>query len=199
MRRSEFELESPSDLEGPSDDRLMRDGGIAKCFSRNQRARSAAAEQYLQRAQAWSCLSTESVDASAAGPLPVATPPELTPAEEVEPAANPPAPAEDPPAHAEPPVIENTLSTAPSQAPLPEAESAPIVSYEPRNEIAMAPKNVALSPQPPQATSEQAGWLQTLSSSWTEFRKTHMQYSQVMLIGIAAFFLGLILGMTIGS
>lgn len=195
MRRSEFELESPSDLEGPSDDRLMRDGGIAKCFNRNQRARSAAAEQYLQRAQAWSCLSTESVDASAAGPLPVAAPPEVpfTPAEEVKSVADPPAPVADPAAHAE---QENTLSTTPSQAPLPEAESAPI---EPRNEIAMAPKNVTPSPQPPQATSEQAGWLQTLSSSWTDFRKAHMQYSQVMLIGIAAFFLGLILGMTIGS
>ena len=79
-------------------------------------------------------------------------------------------------------------------APLPIAESAPIVSYEPHNDIALAPKNVE-----PQQPSEQAGWLQTLSSSWTDFRKTHMQYSQVMLVGIAAFFLGLILGMNIGS
>lgn len=90
-------------------------------------------------------------------------------------------------------MVTESIPSTDHTAPLPIAESAPIVSYEPRNEIALAPKNV--EPQP----SEQAGWLQTLSSSWTDFRKTHMQYSQVMLVGIAAFFLGLILGMTIGS
>lgn len=215
------------------DDRLVQTEAQAvearACFRRNAMARTSAAEQYLQRAQKWSCLSTTSVDSSAtkrspqriledlrqAATLSMVAPP--VPEVEVVPAAREalPEPLPEHPLPEQPLPAQPEPSLVPLQEPVeqPTLEPPQVQAAEPQaSEPAAEPQVQAAEPQPSESTFEPKGvpavpaapakavhWTKSALTSWRELQAGRVLMSTVLLIGIASFFVGLFMGVMISK
>lgn len=193
------------------DDRLVQTEAQAvearACFRRNAMARTSAAEQYLQRAQKWSCLSTTSVDSTATKRSPQRILEDLRqaatlsmvapPVQEVEvvPAVSEALPEQPLPEQPEP-------SLVPLQEPveLPTLEPPQVQAAEPQPsappESTFEPKGV---PAVPAAPAKAVHWTKSALSSWRELQAGRVLMSTVLLIGIASFFVGLFMGVMISK
>lgn len=196
------------DFEPPMDDRLVvsekQKAEAQLCYRRNAQARTAAAEKYLQRAQRWSCLTTQSVDvAEKHSPQRVLD--NLR-------AASMLASVEDVYENQESPKNLNSLPapTEVEQQPEPVSEVEPA---EPVLEESTPPRRATEDsfPAPPARTTltlkaalapKQAkpdSWFKALADSWRDVQESRVLVSTMLLIGIASFFCGLFLGTVIGS